>query len=214
MSIDIHSCFYSNMAAPQEGGGGGAGGLLPKAWLCNNCYRPGHLAVECWNEKACNNCREPGHLARDCLNSPVCNGCSLRGHIARDCPRLLTLHKMAPLPPSPRRPGAAAAPSFGDTVCHNCHQPGHRSKECLQVCVHPKLRNTNLHNVTHSLMSWNPRERMFAVRIPLLVVTFPSRFHKMAPPPPSPSQPGAAVAPSFGDTVCHDCHQPSHMSKE
>ena len=114
------------------GGGGGAGGL-PKAWLCNNCYRPGHLAVECWNEKACNNCRQPGHLARDCLNSPVCNGCSQRGHIARDCPRLLNVHKIAPLPLSPRRSGAA--PSFGDMICHNCHQPGHRSKECLQVSV-------------------------------------------------------------------------------
>jgi hypothetical protein len=37
---------------------------------------------------------------------------------------------------------------------------------------HLKLRNMNLHNVTHSLISWNPRERMFVVQISLLVVTF------------------------------------------
>ena len=38
--------------------------------------------------------------------------------------------------------------------------------------IHPKLRNINPHNVTHSLISWNPRERMFVVQIPLLTVTF------------------------------------------
>ena len=38
--------------------------------------------------------------------------------------------------------------------------------------LHPKLRNINLHNVTHSLMSRNPRERMFVVKISLLIVTF------------------------------------------
>jgi hypothetical protein len=38
--------------------------------------------------------------------------------------------------------------------------------------VHPKLRNTNLHNVTHSLISRTPRERMFVVQISLLIVTF------------------------------------------
>ena len=38
--------------------------------------------------------------------------------------------------------------------------------------VHPKLRNTNLHNVTHSLISRNPREQMFVVQISLLIVSF------------------------------------------
>ena len=37
--------------------------------------------------------------------------------------------------------------------------------------IHPKLRNINLHNVTHSPISRNPRERMFVVRISLLIVT-------------------------------------------
>jgi hypothetical protein len=37
--------------------------------------------------------------------------------------------------------------------------------------IQPKLRNINLHNVTHSLISQNPRERMFVVQISLLVVT-------------------------------------------
>ena len=36
----------------------------------------------------------------------------------------------------------------------------------------PKLRNINLHNVTHSPISRNPRERMFVVKISLLIVTF------------------------------------------
>ena len=38
--------------------------------------------------------------------------------------------------------------------------------------VHLKLRNTNFHNVTHSLMSQNPRERMSVVQISFLIVTF------------------------------------------
>ena len=38
--------------------------------------------------------------------------------------------------------------------------------------VHPKLRNTNPHNITHSLMSWNLREWMFVLQISLLIVTF------------------------------------------
>ena len=209
---------YTLVAAPQEGGvGGRTGGLLPKAWLCNNCYRPGHLAVECWNEKACNNCREPGHLARDCLNSPVCNGCSQRGHIARDCPRLLTLHKMAPPPPSPRRPGAvtAAVASFGDMVCHNCHQPGHMSKECLQVGVCVWYGNVYILIPTFvmSHTPWCPGTlgngcSQFGSHS---LLSHFSPAHKMAPPPPGPRRPGA---PSFGDTVCLNCHQPSHMSKE
>jgi hypothetical protein len=37
--------------------------------------------------------------------------------------------------------------------------------------VHPKLRNINFHNVTHSLISPNPRERMFVVQISLLFIS-------------------------------------------
>ena len=42
------------------------------------------------------------------------------------------------------------------------------------VCnlVHPKLRNVNFHNVTYSLISQNPRKRMFVVQISLVIVTF------------------------------------------
>ena len=38
--------------------------------------------------------------------------------------------------------------------------------------VHLKLRNTNLHNVTHSLIFQNPREQMSIVQISFLIVTF------------------------------------------
>jgi hypothetical protein len=38
--------------------------------------------------------------------------------------------------------------------------------------LHPKLRNINLHNVTHSLISRNLREHMFLVQNSLLIVTF------------------------------------------
>ena len=38
--------------------------------------------------------------------------------------------------------------------------------------VHPKLRIINLHNVTKSLISQNPREWMFIVQVSLLIVTF------------------------------------------
>ena len=37
---------------------------------------------------------------------------------------------------------------------------------------HPKLHYIYLHNVTHSLISQHPRERMFVVQISLLIVTF------------------------------------------
>jgi hypothetical protein len=40
------------------------------------------------------------------------------------------------------------------------------------IQVHPKLRNINFHNATHSLISRNPRERMFVVQISLFIVTF------------------------------------------
>jgi hypothetical protein len=36
----------------------------------------------------------------------------------------------------------------------------------------PELRNINLHKVMHSLISRNPRERMFVVQISLLIATF------------------------------------------
>jgi hypothetical protein len=42
------------------------------------------------------------------------------------------------------------------------------------IKVHLKLCNINLHNVTHSLISWNLREWMFLVQISLLTVTFHS----------------------------------------
>ena len=38
--------------------------------------------------------------------------------------------------------------------------------------IHSKLYSINLHNVKHSLMSYNPRERMFVAQISLLIVTF------------------------------------------
>ena len=38
--------------------------------------------------------------------------------------------------------------------------------------IHPKLHNINFHNVTHSLISQNLKERMFVVQISLLIVTF------------------------------------------
>ena len=40
------------------------------------------------------------------------------------------------------------------------------------ILVRPKLHNINPHNVTHSLISQNPREQMFIVQISLLIVTF------------------------------------------
>ena len=45
--------------------------------------------------------------------------------------------------------------------------------------LHPKLRNINPHNVTHSLISWNPREQMFVVHISLLIVTFLSLISRI-----------------------------------
>ena len=45
---------------------------------------------------------------------------------------------------------------------------------CLgRVCLcHPKHRNINLPNITHSLISRNPKERMFIAQISLVIVTF------------------------------------------
>jgi hypothetical protein len=45
------------------------------------------------------------------------------------------------------------------------------SKHGHGFSVHPKLRNINPHNVTHSLISQNSRERMFVVQNSLLIVT-------------------------------------------
>ena len=42
----------------------------------------------------------------------------------------------------------------------------------LVLQLQPKLRNVNLHNITHSIISPNPRDRMVAVHISLLIVTF------------------------------------------
>ena len=36
--------------------------------------------------------------------------------------------------------------------------------------LHPKVRTINPHNVTHSLISPNPRERMFVVQVSLLII--------------------------------------------
>ncbi|KAI8533077.1 hypothetical protein RHMOL_Rhmol11G0268100 [Rhododendron molle] len=55
--------------------------------LCNNCFKQGHIAADCTNDKACKNCRKTGHLARDCRNEPVCNVCNISGHVARECPK-------------------------------------------------------------------------------------------------------------------------------
>ena len=41
-----------------------------------------------------------------------------------------------------------------------------------RMVKHPKLRNFNLHNVAHSLIFRNPRDRMFVFQISLLIVTF------------------------------------------
>ena len=38
--------------------------------------------------------------------------------------------------------------------------------------LHPKLRNINLHNIIHSVICRNPKERMFVVQISFLIVTF------------------------------------------
>ena len=49
----------------------------------------------------------------------------------------------------------------------------------MKVGVHPKLHIIDLHNVTHSLISWNLRERMFVVQISLLFVTFLSLISRI-----------------------------------
>lgn len=80
--------------------------------LCNNCFKPGHLAADCPNETACNNCRQVGHRARECDNSPVCNSCGQSGHMARACP------------------GAAVT---AGPQCHTCGLFGHLARNCPTV---------------------------------------------------------------------------------
>ena len=49
------------------------------------------------------------------------------------------------------------------------------------LVVHPKLLDVNLQNVTHSLISQNPRERMFLVQFSLLIVTILSLISRTFP---------------------------------
>jgi hypothetical protein len=49
----------------------------------------------------------------------------------------------------------------------------------LDIFIYPKLRNINPHNVTHSLISRNPRARMDVVPISLLIVTFLSLISRI-----------------------------------
>ena len=75
-------------------------------------------------------------------------------------------------------------PTF-TALCHQAHSM-HTPKLCLLQTlvtvgpmsfyfimekIHPKLRMINLHNVTLSPISQNPREQMFVVQISLLIVT-------------------------------------------
>jgi hypothetical protein len=46
------------------------------------------------------------------------------------------------------------------------------SASVILLTLHPKLRDINLHNVTHSLISPNPRERIFIVQISLHIFIF------------------------------------------
>ena len=59
--------------------------------------------------------------------------------------------------------------------------PAFRFGDPSSLYIHPKLRNINPHNVTHSLISRNPRERIFVVQISLLIVTphFSPLYHEI-----------------------------------
>ena len=59
------------------------------------------------------------------------------------------------------------------------YSQSHKTLLWIWIMLHLKLRNTNLHNITHSLISWNPRERMSIVQIPLLIVTFLSLISRI-----------------------------------
>ena len=59
-------------------------------------------------------------------------------------------------------------------------------------------RNTNHHNITRSIISQNPRERMFVVQISLFIVTFlslTSRTLSLMQKPPKKSTPYTHIAP-------------------
>ncbi|KAF3780667.1 ATP-dependent RNA helicase [Nymphaea thermarum] len=80
-----------------------------EAMICSNCYKQGHLAEECTNDKACNKCRQTGHFARDCTNEPVCNSCNISGHVARQCPKA----------------GRDGGAPLRDILCRSCNQHDH-----------------------------------------------------------------------------------------
>jgi hypothetical protein len=62
---------------------------------------------------------------------------------------------------------------FGVMKCYNYSMRlSYFTEQSYQCSTHPKLRKFNFHNVTDSLISRNPRKRMFIVQIPLLIVTF------------------------------------------
>ncbi|PON56575.1 Zinc finger, CCHC-type domain containing protein [Parasponia andersonii] len=89
--------------------------------LCNNFYKPGHIAANYSTDKACNNCSKPSHLARDCTNEPVCNIRNISGHLAHHYPKLsLELGN-----------GASLHYVF---FC-NYGQPGHMSRDCASIAI-------------------------------------------------------------------------------
>lgn len=90
--------------------------------LCNNCYKLGHMAADCTNDKACKNCRKTGHIARDCQNEPVCNLCNVSGHMARQCSKGNSLAQ---------RGGSGRNSSYRDVICRSCNQVGHMSRDCV-----------------------------------------------------------------------------------
>jgi hypothetical protein len=49
---------------------------------------------------------------------------------------------------------------------------GNSSSLGTNLTIHPNLRNINLHNGTHFLISLNPMEWIFVIQISLLIVTF------------------------------------------
>ena len=109
--------------------------------LCNNCYKQGHIAADCTNDKECNNCRKTGHLARECLNEPICNMCNVVGHVAgkfsqnqtcleiwRSAQQWLPWHCMQELPPVWTYEQGLHGPLM---TCHSCGGRGKRAIECL-----------------------------------------------------------------------------------
>lgn len=112
--------------------------------LCNNCFKPGHLAADCTNDKACKNCRTSGHIARDCPNEPVCNICSISGHVARLCPKGDSNHSDRDRGSRARGGGGVHRDSFSRIgregvgaiiICHNCGGRGHMAYECPSARV-------------------------------------------------------------------------------